>query len=324
LIGNKLNGNPRTSLRIGSSLFLFWTREPADTTDVMALDTPEPEQVVRLLQSADAGAESLATDANVFYLLNLSGNSARAVVRDYLETPLPTVRINLGRWFRDLTIADIRREGAGQPTSLFPLWQLALATALEADRVAPELPARLVRAAVKGDPLPDSVLAVCIARLRAEGDEGFRPARLALIKLTLLRRDVPVTATLNEDDAHPAYVCGRLLAVFEQIQYAALGDVNATVTDKFFGTLSAAPAMVLSRLYVNAQKHLRKVRSDKPGTAVTLEKLLTEVSGKLSAPPGVLSLRDQGRFALGYYHQKAKRFEEIAARKAAKANAAAE
>jgi CRISPR-associated protein Csd1 len=193
------------------------------------------------------------------------------------------------------------------------------------EQVSPDGPARLVHAALKGGPVPESVLAACLGRLRVEGSDGFRPARMALIKLTLLRRDVHVTATLNEEETHPAYVCGELLAVFEQIQYAALGDVNATVTDKFFGTFSAAPAVVLGRLYANAQNHLRKLRGDKPGAYVSLDRLLTEVSTKLAAPPqGQLSLHDQGRFALGYYHQKAKRFEEIAERKAARAGARGE
>jgi CRISPR-associated protein Csd1 len=143
---------------------------------------------------------------------------------------------------------------------------------------------------------------------------------MALIKLTLLRRDIPVTITLDKEETSPAYVCGQLLSVFEQIQYAALGDVNATVTDKFFGVFSAAPAVVLGRLYANAQNHLRKIRGEKPGACVALDKLLAEVSKKLPAPPaGQLSLIDQARFALGYYHQKAKRFEEIAERRAARA-----
>ncbi len=321
LINNKLKDNPKTSLRVGSSLFLFWTRNPADVSDVMALDAPEPDQVARLLRSAESGTEAYGADVNAFYLLGLSGNSARAIVRGYLETTLPAVRTNLARWFRDLTIADTRYEGAGRPANQFPLWQLAAATAMESDRVVPDLHNRLVRAALNGDPLPDCVLAACVGRLRAEGSRGFRPERMALLKLTLLRRDIPVTETLCEDDTTPAYVCGQLMSVFEQIQYAALGDVNATVTDKFFGTFSAAPEMVLSRLYNNAHNHLRKLRGEKPGTAVALEKLLMEVSRKLTAPPnGQLSLRDQARFALGYYHRKAKRFEEIAARKAAKSD----
>jgi CRISPR-associated protein Csd1 len=147
---------------------------------------------------------------------------------------------------------------------------------------------------------------------------------MALIKLTLLRKEIPVTETLNADERHPAYLYGRLLAVFEQIQYSALGDVNANVVDKFYGTFSAAPALIFSRLYANAQNHLRKLRRDGPGSFVVLDRLLTEVSTLLPASPPSrqLSFQDQGRFALGYYHQRAKHFEQIAERKATREAAA--
>jgi CRISPR-associated protein Csd1 len=321
LIAGRIKGNPLTSYRIGSVLCLFWTREFADTGFMALFDTPDPAQVEHLLASAGAGQESQAiANANDFYLLALSGNSARAIIRDYLEAPLPCVQENLAKWFRDLRIADLSREGAGKPTSRFPLWQLCSATALNMEQVSPDTPARLLEAALHRDPLPDSILAACLARLRAEGGDGFRPPRLALIKLTLLRRNQNVSESLNADETHPTYVCGRLLAIFEDIQRAALRNVNTTVVDKFFGTFSVAPAMVLGRLFDGAQHHLRKLRGDNPGACVALEKRLGEVALLLKAPPsGRLTLEEQGRFALGYYHQRARQFETIAERKAARA-----
>jgi CRISPR-associated protein Csd1 len=319
LIGGKLAGSPRTALKVGDVLFLFWTRETADTSFMNLFDNPDPAEVERLFHAAAAGQPYQGlSDANAFYLLGLSGNSARAIVRDYLEAPLPRVQANLSKWFHDIRISDATRDGMGQPSYRFPLWQLAVATALDMDSVAPETPTRLLLAALKGDPLPESLLVACLGRLRAEGSAGFRPSRMALIKLTLLRRNIPVTETLDKDEYHPAYVYGRLLALFEQIQYAALGDVNANVVDKFYGTFSAAPALVFSRLYANAQNHLRKLRGNKPGAFVNLDRRLMEVSKLLppSPPRGQLSLQDQGRFALGYYHERAKQSEERAERKA--------
>jgi CRISPR-associated protein Csd1 len=285
------------------------------------LDNPEAAQVANLFASVHGGRESHALDdPNAFFLLGLSGNAARAIIRHYLEVPLPLIRNHLQHWFQDLRITDISREGAGKPTNLFPLWQLVAATAREVDEASPDVPARLLGAALLGVPLSDSTLASCLNRLRAEGSSGFRSPRMGLIKLILLRRNISVTETLNPEEAHPAYVCGELLAVFEQIQRAALGDINATVTDKFFGNFSAAPAPVLGRLFAGAQNHLRKLRGEKPGAFIALERLLTQVTSKLKVPPrGQLSLEDQGRFALGYYHLKARRFEELAERKAARA-----
>jgi CRISPR-associated protein Csd1 len=201
------------------------------------------------------------------------------------------------------------------------MWQLVNSTALDSDGVAPDTPARLVGAAIQGIPVPDSVLNSCLRRLRADGTEGFQTPRMALIKLILIRKGIRMTETLNPDDTHPAYIYGRLLSVFEQIQYDALGDVNANVVDKFYGTFSAAPALVFSRLFANAQNHLRKMKSEKPGAFVNNDKLLSEIMALLpSTPPSAqLPLEDQGRFALGYYHQRAKRFQNIAERKARKA-----
>ena len=109
--------------------------------------------------------------------------------------------------------------------------------------------------------------------------------------------------------------------MFAQIQYAALGDVNANVVDKFYGTFSAAPGMVFGRLVANAQNHLRKLRGDKPAAFAALEQRLADILKVLPPvpPPAQLSLRDQGLFALGYYHEKARRFEQIADNKADKA-----
>jgi CRISPR-associated protein Csd1 len=227
------------------------------------------------------------------------------------------------QWFADLCIADTSKEYGGRPNAAFPLWLLANMTALEADRVAPDTQTRLMQAALTGGSLPDSLMIAVVGRLRAEGSNAFRAARMGLIKLCLVRKGVTVTETLNADERHPAYLFGRMLEVFAQIQYAALGDVNANVVDKFYGTFSAAPAMVFGRLVANAQNHLRKIRGEKPGTAVALEQRLTEIRRLLTAapPPVQFSLPDQGRFALGYYHEKAKRFEQIAEKKAAKARA---
>ena len=320
LIGNDLDGRT-TSHRVGNVMFLFWTRDDTPS-EFFNLFEPASEDVANLLQSVSRGkANADSGSDDDFYLLMLSGNSARVVVRDYLETTLGQVRANLAAWFADLRVADISKDGHGKPTSLFPMWLLAVATALDSDAVAPDTPSRLMFGAIQRRPIPESILIACLRRLRAEGASGFRAARMALIKLILIRQGVPMTATLDPDEKHPAYLYGRLLALFEQIQYAALGNVNANVEDKFYSVFSSAPAMVFNRLFNNAQNHLSKLRGDKPGSFVSLDKRLTDLVSELppSPPAGQLSMLDQGRFALGYYHQRAKQFEEIAERKAHKA-----
>ena len=319
LIGNDFPSQ-RTSYRVNGIMVLFWTREKHDHS-MMTLFDPEPDQVRFLLESASRGVQSSQASSDAFYMLTLGGNSARVVVRDYLETTVDRIHLNLAAWFKELTIADLSKEGNGYSSSRVPLWMLANATAMDSDGVAPDTPARLLQAAIQRTPISDSILNACLRRLRADGASGFYLARMSLIKLYLLRKGLPVTETLDPSENDPAYIYGRLLSIFEQIQYDALGDVNANVVDKFYATFSASPGLVFSRLFANAQNHLRKLKSEKPGAAVNSERLLSEVVTMLNAsPPSMrLSLQDQGRFAIGYYHQKAKRFQDIAESKAKKA-----
>jgi CRISPR-associated protein Csd1 len=110
---------------------------------------------------------------------------------------------------------------------------------------------------------------------------------------------------LQTDHPEAAYHCGRLLAVLESIQRKALGNINATVVDRFYGTASTAPASVFGRLLRGAQPHLSKLHRDLPGTGHALQQSLEDVLAELPAFPHTLDLKQQGLFALGYYHQRA-------------------
>lgn len=109
------------------------------------------------------------------------------------------------------------------------------------------------------------------------------------------------------DPAHPepAYHCGRLLAVLEQAQRLAVPGVKATIVDRFYGTASAAPASVFSRLLRGAQPHLAKLERDRPNAYQALQRRLEAIMAVLTGFPSTLTLEQQGLFALGYYHQRA-------------------
>lgn len=344
LIQEKLAGSPRSRLRVSNGLFLFWSRDRDRTVSgiVQALEDGDPrwldedaaderaresEGVPKVIESPHKGRPGgKGADPNRFYGLALSGNAARAIVRGYLELELPKAKASLARWFEDLRIATIEKGGAVSPSGKFPLWMLTSAVAAKAEDVPDDVYPRLLAVALEGGAPPESILAACLHRLRAEGSDGFRPARLALIKLFLKRRDHPVSESLDTKADSPAYACGRLLCVFEDVQRAALGDVNASIVDKYYGAFSAAPLTVIGRLFVSNMHHLRKLRDSNPKACKSLDRRVTEVSSSLKVedlPRGQLSLVEQAYFALGYYHQKAKKFEEIAAHKARKAEDAA-
>ena len=311
-----LRSKPQHHFIVGGTLFLFWTREPVGTEDVMTLFEPTAEQLRHLLVGVKKGEESNAIeDVNDFYLLAVSGNSARAVVRDYLEEPLGKVRESIRRWFADLSITDTSQKYRGQNNAAFSLRVLADATGVESPKVAAAIHVELMAAAIDSTrPLSDGLLAACLGRIRADQGGKLWASRAALVKVCLLRRGIAMTSVLepNGQTYPPAYLYGRLLSLLDQIQNAALGDVNATVVDKYFRTMSVRPRTIAPRLIGYAQAHLRKMRVDptKKGTSIWLDQRLTSLVNQLPLDTAAESLPicDQGLFVMGFYHQQAERY----------------
>jgi len=106
---------------------------------------------------------------------------------------------------------------------------------------------------------------------------------------------------LNEDHPDPAYHCGRLMAMLASVQYRALGDVGASVIQRYYAAASTTPALVLGRLTRTSQFHLDKLDR---GLARWYEKRIAETWGRIhDAVPQTLTLEEQSTFALGYYQQ---------------------
>lgn len=301
---NSLIRDDRHSYKLAGLAFLYWTREPVEFDLTRLLREPDTQDVGALLRAYVAGKQPAPVDDTAFYAVSLSANAARAVVRDWIDTPVGEVKRGLARWFQRQRIVD----SYGQEAAPLGLYALAAATVRDVQRDLPATtPPALLRAALTGGPLPNSLLYQAIRRNHAERDVT-RP-RAALIKLVLLSQDVTYQeddmVKLQPDRPEPAYHCGRLLAVLEQAQRAALGNINATIVDRFYGTASTAPASIYGRLLRGAQPHLAKLQRDAPGTARALQSELEDILGNLDAFPRTLTLKEQALFALGYYHQRA-------------------
>ena len=77
-----------------------------------------------------------------------------------------------------------------------------------------------------------------------------------------------------------AYLCGALLAVFEEIQLRhANWKLNSTLVDRNYGAASTEPATVFGNLLRTAtQSHMPKLRKDKKGSYEDMEKILENVA----------------------------------------------
>lgn len=115
---------------------------------------------------------------------------------------------------------------------------------------------------------------------------------------------------LDENNKETAYIFGRIFSVLESIQWFALGETNAGIRERHFSSEATTPGLAFGRLMNLAQKHLTKLKSDKPGLAVNLDRELNELCAKIPGPtlPATFRLEEQGSFALGYYHQKNKKY----------------
>jgi CRISPR-associated protein Csd1 len=244
----------------------------------------------------------------------LSASGARAVVRDYVETSTERVRGNIQRWFRMQRLQG--PDGEERPLGLSDLCR-SLTHDMRRD-MPPNVPQRLVHAALDGGPLPDGFLHLAVRRNRAE--QGITRPRAVLTKMVLVSKLSNVQEelmTMDPDNREPAYLCGRLFAELEQAQRAALGKTSTTIRDRYFGAASSSPAVVFGGLMRNSQAHLGKLRKEREGTYVAIDGRIADILSKLDGFPPTLDLHGQALFGLGYYHEKAFNIAAAKARKAA-------
>ena len=113
----------------------------------------------------------------------------------------------------------------------------------------------------------------------------------------------------NNDTDNKAYNLGVLFAILEEIQSMANPGINTTIKDKYFSSASSTPAAVFPYLIDLAQKHIKKIRSEKPGFCVAKQKEITEVISKFEESfPARMSMQEKGAFQIGYYHQTQVRY----------------
>lgn len=288
---------------LGGAAFIYWTRQDIGFDLLTYFDQPDAESVSMLFDSPHHGRQSTLIDQTAFYAVSLSGSGARVVVRDWIDTTVGVVQANLRQWFAWQRIVGAFGEDP-RPLSLF---QLAVATVRESKDILPTTPRTLLSTALSGMPLPIGLLYQAVRRNRAE--QKVTAQRAALIKLVFASQhgvqQEEFMVRLDPDHPSQAYQCGRLLAVLEEIQRLAIPNINATIVDRFFGTASSAPTAVFPRLVRGAQPHLGKLERDNKGAYVRLQRRMEEIVAQISDFPRTLTLEEQGRFALGYYHQRA-------------------
>lgn len=320
--------------RIGDTTLVFWAERdtPAEALFGDLFDPPEAprnasaDEIAAAQRIGDAldrlAAGQMPDDpafANRdvrFYLLGLSPNAARLSVRLWIVGSLGSFIEHAREHHRDLMLVP---EFSGQSPHP-PLWRFVgdlrpkdkegKIRGKNSDEGLKKLGGDLLRAALTGGPYPESLLSLLLDRFRS--DRWITHPRVALLKATVNRRirlnHLPMeelSMSLDANRTEVGYRLGRLFATLERIQRAAFGkDVNAGIRDKFMPSASATPMTVFPYLLRLSQNHLKKIRREKAGLAVNLERLAETIIGEIHDFPSVLTPQDQALFFLGYYQQK--------------------
>ena len=329
---NHLLASERNRVQVGDASTVFWADSASQfdgeftLADFFGENKDNPDRGVRVVQALfDALKTGQLPEGErdvEFFVLGLAPNAGRISVRFWLRAPWSELAPRIAQHFKDIEL--VRRYGSDPITpSLYRLLK-SLCLQEEIKHLPPRLAGEWMRAILEGLPYPVSLLNAAVNRCKAEQaaqdkngnrKDNVSHLRAAAIKAWLnrwVRINQPdrkeFNVALDLDNKETAYRLGRLFAAYERIQADAAGrDLNRTIRDAYFGSGMATPASVFPRLVKLNQHHMRDLRRSSPALHTMRDKLLVEIVGDIDANksfPRTMSLPDQGRFAIGYYHQR--------------------
>lgn len=315
-LNHMLARDSRQRVQVGDASTVFWAdrRSAFETllSDLFGEHKNDPDRgarAVHALFSALRSGQLPVGERDVeFFVLGLSPNAARISVRFWQHATLAELAPRLLQHFEDLKVVR-RHDGDPAAPSIFRLLS-GLALLGKLDNLPPRLAGEWMRSILEGRPYPMPLLNAAVSRCKAEQDVSF--LRAAVLKAWLNRDHRRSHPELPPDHSHfkenldmqqtdVPYRLGRLFAVLERIQQNAMPGINATIRDRYYGAASTTPVVVFTTLLRLKNAHLKKL-SD--GAGVYFERLIGEVVEPMSDFPRQLTLAQQGRFALGYYHQR--------------------
>lgn len=274
--------------------FLGFTEEVKDDPNAHIL------KVRKVFESIYSGVLNTSLD-DKFYILGLAPNSARIAAVYWSETTLKDFAGKILAHFEDMEIADTRKN----PKPYQGIREMIASVTLggKVSDATPNLSEAVVQSVFQGLPYPFTLYSSCIRRIRAE--QKLTVPRVAIIKAYLNRLNdqsyKKIDAMLDKENNNQGYLCGRLFAVLDKIQEEA-NNLN-TIRERYLNAASATPSAVFATILNLSNHHAEKLND---GRKVYFEKLKQEIFSQLSADgfPAHLDLQDQGRFFVGYYHQR--------------------
>lgn len=306
---------------VGNRTFVFWASSNAEAAeqteeslfDLLGFTEEEPDdpnakinQVRKVFTSIYSGTIKTSLDDH-FYILGLAPNSARIAVVYWSECSLKEFAGKILHHFNDMEIIDTRKDG--KPYMGIKDMLAAVTLNGKQSEATPNLPEAVVKSIFQGTPYPFTLFSACIRRIRAESGNkdknAIRIARMAIIKAYLNRindNNKKIDTMLDKSNTNQGYLCGRLFAVLDKIQEDANGI--SSIRERYMNAASATPASVFATILNLSSHHMEKLANE--SRRIFYEKIKQEIIDKIPATgfPAHLDLQDQGRFFIGYYHQR--------------------
>ncbi|MBQ8628132.1 MAG: type I-C CRISPR-associated protein Cas8c/Csd1 [Prevotella sp.] len=319
-LNHLLASDSRNKFLIGSRTFLFWASKNDEVgqkaeESFFSLfgfneESDDPnrniEQVRKVFESIYKGTLKSSSD-NIFYILGLAPNVARIAVTYWAELPLRQFAGTICRHFDDMEVIDTRSEK--KPYMSLRSIISAVTLGGKVSDATPNLTEAVMKSIFEGLPYPHTLFASCIRRIRAESGEKDKNAvhitRAAIIKANLNRlknNEQKIQVMLDKGNTNQGYLCGRLFAVLDKIQDEA--NNQHSIRERYMNSASSTPAAVFSTILNLSNHHVENLKNE--GRKIYFEKLKQEIISKIDANgfKAQLNLQDQGRFFIGYYHQR--------------------
>lgn len=310
-----LDKGSKQRLQIGDASTIFWSEKQTDFENGFSAYFSEPPkdnpdantQIIKtLMESPVTGAFVEDNSQTKFYVLGLSPNAARASVRFWKVGTVAEFAANIRQHFLDLEIVKHENE-----PKYYSLWRLLVNAAIldKSENIPPNVAGDFMRSIIEGTPYPATILQLVLRRIKSDGG-NVKPVRAAFVKAYLNRymrknksHEKELTMELDTGQMSTGYLLGRLFAVLEKIQEEANPGLNVTIRERYYGTACGSPVTVFPTLMRLKNHHIAKLENK--GRAVNFEKLIGEIiKPSFNDFPAHLNLHEQGKFAIGYYHQR--------------------
>jgi CRISPR-associated protein Csd1 len=305
-------------MQIGDASTVFWSANKTQFEEAFRYFFDEPKDdpdagtrcIKNLFDSPKTGGYVEDSGDEKFYVLGLAPNAARIAVRFWRQGTVGEFADTIRQHFEDLAIGKPK----GEP-EYYSLWRLLVNTAVQdkSDNIPPNIAGDFMRSILDGTPYPATLLQAVLRRIRSDTENRVKPVRAALIKAYLNRYEreyghdkfdyKELTMDLDTGQTSTGYRLGRLFAVLEKIQEEANPGINATIRERYYGAACGSPVTVFPTLMRLKNHHLAKMENK--GRVINFERLIGEILAKpFNDFPPHFSLHEQGKFAIGYYHQR--------------------